>query len=262
MMRRIGMLSGGEASWAACKLDAQRRGVEGLTLLFCDTKSEDADTYRFLADSVANIGAPLVTIADGRDLWQLFRDERMLGNTRADVCSRVLKREMADRWCKDNCDPADTVRLVGIHVEERERFVRLRDRLGKQGWKVEAPLCEKPYMSRGEISRFARAEGLAEQRLYRLGMPHANCAGLCIKAGVGHFAHALRVIPDTYAEWERGEESMRQHLGKDVAILRDRRGGQTLPMTLKVLRERIEAGGQCELFGPTGCGCFAGEAEE
>ena len=63
MTTRVGMLSGGEASWAAMKRDAERRGVEGLTLLFTDTKEEDADTYRFLRDSAANVGA---SAGDGR----------------------------------------------------------------------------------------------------------------------------------------------------------------------------------------------------
>lgn len=251
------MLSGGEASWAACKRDAQRRGVDGLTLLFADTREEDADTYRFLRDSAANVGAPLVVIADGRNIWELFADEGMIGNTRVDHCSRVLKREMCDRWLSENCDPADTVVLIGYDIQERERFERTRRNYAAKGWCCEAPLCEKPYISRRELKDWARAEGLAEQRLYQLGMPHANCGGLCVKAGQSHFAHALRVIPATYARWEAEEEEFRRATGKDVSILRDRRGGKTAPLTLRAFRERIEAGGQCELFGPTGCSCFA-----
>lgn len=258
-MRRIGMLSGGDSSWAAMKLDAQRRGLDGLTLLFTDTKEEDADTYRFLRESAANIGAPLVEVADGRTIWELFRDERMIGNARVDICSRVLKREMADRWLRENCDPADTVVLIGYHSSERDRFEKARRRYAAAGWRCEAPLCEPPLISAREVKDWARREGLAEQALYREKFLHANCGGACVKAGHAQWRHLLMVRPGTYARWEAEEEATRQYLGKDVAILRDRRGGESRPMTLRVFRERIEAGGQCDLFDWGGCGCFAGE---
>lgn len=59
-----------------------------------------------------------------------------------------------------------------------------------------------------------------------------------------------------YLQHEAEEEQTRQHLGKDVAILRDRRGGKTKPMTLKQFRERLEAGGEHDRFAWGGCGCF------
>lgn len=44
--KRVVMFSGGVGSWAAAKRVAERRGTDGLILLFADTKSEDEDTYR------------------------------------------------------------------------------------------------------------------------------------------------------------------------------------------------------------------------
>lgn len=257
-MRRIAMFSGGESSWAAAKLDAQRRGLEGLTLLFTDTREEDEDTYRFLDEAAANIGAPLVKIADGRGIWELFRDERMIGNTRADICSRILKRELADRWLTENCDPADTVVLIGYHVSEVDRFDKARARYAAAGWACQAPLCEPPYMAATEIGDWARREGLRRQRLYEDGFVHANCGGAWVKGGHAQWRHLLQVRPQLYARHEAEEEALRQHLDKDVSILRDRRGGETHPLTLRQFRERIEAGGQCDLFDWGGCGCFAG----
>ena len=84
-----------------------------------------------------------------------------------------------------------------------------------------------------------------------------------MKAGKAHFLHLLRTLPEVYAEWERNEESVRQHLGKDVSILRDRIqvGGLKAvnPLTLRALRERAEEvasteDGQLEWGG---CGCFS-----
>lgn len=260
-MIRIGMVSGGESSWAAMKRDAERRGVDGLRLLFCDTKSEDEETYQFLHDSAANIGAPLIVIADGRSLWEFFRDRGMIANSRADLCSAELKRKVADQWLRSNCDPGTTTVLLGYTCEEMHRFRRAKGRYAANGWHAAAPLCEAPYLSAREVKDWARREGLPEQKLYRLGFPHANCGGFCVKAGHAHFRHLLRVMPEVYAYHETQEELTRQHLGKDVSVLRDRRGGKTTPLTLRQFRERIEAGGQCDLFDWGGCGCFSSDEE-
>jgi hypothetical protein len=251
--------SGGVGSWCAAKRVAERHGTADLTLLFCDTKIEDADTYRFLRESAANVGGQLVEIADGRTIWDLFRDERFLGNTRVDICSRVLKRELADQWLRDHCDPSDTVVYVGIDWSEPHRFTRLAAR--KLPWIYEAPLLEAPYLTKTEMHEWAEREGLRKQRLYQIGMAHANCGGGCVKAGVGHFARLLAADPERYAEWEANEANLRADLG-DVSILRDRAGGDVKPLPLSALRERIEAGYQPDLFEIGGCGCMTDAPEE
>jgi len=258
MPQRVVMFSGGIGSWAAAKRSAERHGTAGLTLLFCDTKTEDADTYRFLADAAANIGVPLVTLAEGRSIWEVFKDERYLGNTRVDLCSRILKRELADRWLTAHHDPATTEVIVGIDWSEEHRFTRLAER--KLPWVYVAPLCEPPLLTKTEMHRWAAREGLRKQRLYRLGAAHANCGGGCIKMGIGGFARLYHAWPERFAEWEANEERLREDLG-DVSILRERGGGVTVPLTLRSLRTRLEADAQVDLFDIGGCGCFV-DADE
>jgi hypothetical protein len=254
------MFSGGIASWAAAKRVTAQHGSAGLTLLFLDTLCEDADLYRFLVEAAADVGGELVRLSEGRTIWQVFRDERYLGNTRADPCSKILKRRMADRWLADNCEPEGTTVYVGMDWTEVNRFERLR-RL-RLPWRYEAPLATPPLLCKADMLAAARAVGLEPPRLYALGFAHNNCGGGCVKAGVGHFAHLLRVLPEVYADWEREEQSLREHLGRDdIAILRDRRGGGTKPLTLRELRQRLEDKGQVDLFEVGGCGCFADDAE-
>lgn len=252
-MNRVVMFSGGEGSWAAAKRVAERHGTENLTLLFCDTKTEDADTYRFMREAAANVGGQLVEIADGRTIWEVFRDERFLGNSRVDPCSKILKRQLADRWIAERFTPESVVMYVGIDFMEEHRFTRLAER--KKPWVYEAPLCEPPYLDKNDRHAWAEREGLKKQRLYQLGMPHANCGGGCVKMGMGGFARLLAADPCRFAEWEAGENGLRELLG-DVSILRDRAGGDTAPLTLGQLRERIESGDQVDLFEIGGCGCF------
>lgn len=256
-MKRVVMFSGGVGSWAAAKRVAETHGTTDLVLLFTDTKSEDADTYRFLYEAAANVGGHLEVIADGRTIWDVFRDKRYLGNTRADPCSRILKRELADKWLLEHCDPADTVVYVGIDWTEVHRYDRLREIRAADGWRYEAPLCDPPLLDKGDLHEWATREGLRQQRLYVLGMPHANCGGGCIKMGMGGFARLLAAWPSRFKEWEDNEQSIRDHLGRqDVSILRDRSGGVVTPITLRELRLRIEDGKQVDLFDVGGCGCF------
>ena len=254
-MKRVVMFSGGVGSWAAAKRVAERHGTDDLTLLFADTKTEDADTYRFMREAAANVGGLLVEIADGRTIWEVFRDVRYLGNTQADPCSRILKREVCDHWLSEHCAPETTTVSVGIDWSEIHRYDRLRERRAADGWTYEAPLCDPPYLTKDDLHDWATREGLRKQRLYVLGMPHANCRGGCIKMGQGGFARLLKADPCAFASWEENEERMREQLG-DVSILRDRRGGVTTRLTLRALRLRIERDESVDMFDIGGCGCF------
>src|SRR3990167_1075888 len=218
-MKHVFNFSGGIASWAGAKRVAQRYGTADLTLLFTDTKKEDEDLYRFMVDASVNIGVPITCIADGRTPWQVFRDERYIGNSRADPCSKILKRKLLDRWHTENCDPADTTIYVGLDWSEGHRLKAMRERLPE--WRVEAPLCDRPLLNKSGMLNWAREEGLRPSRMYELGFPHDNCGGACVKAGQSNWLHLLKVFPERYMENEREELSLRELLGRDdIAILR------------------------------------------
>jgi hypothetical protein len=52
--------------------------------------------------------------------------------------------------------------------------------------------------------------GVNLPRMYALGFSHANCAGICIKAGRGHYATLYKVWPHKYAEIERIEREINE----------------------------------------------------
>ena len=252
------MFSGGSGSWAAARRVVEEHGPENMTLLFTDTRMEDEDLYRFIHEAADNIGVPLTTITEGRNPWHVFFDVRFLGNSRRDPCSMILKRDMADQWLQDNCDPKDTVCYVGIDWTEEHRFTRLRDRRALDGWTYRAPLCEEPLISKKDVAIWLDLYGIKQPRLYDMGFSHNNCGGFCVKAGQGHFANLLQKLPERYAKHEAMEQAIRTYLGKDVSILTDRRGDNVKkPLTLKDLRFRIEAGEKVDKFEIGGCGCFA-----
>lgn len=271
--------SGGVMSWAAAKRAVAKYGAENTTLLFTDTLIEDLDLYRFLDEAAANVGAPLVKIAEGRTPWEVFRDEKLIGNTRADPCSKILKRQEGLAWLKANADPANTALIFGIHFEEVHRlqtFDRksgklrgVRPRYAELGFPhVEAPMCDAPWIPAPAVHQWARNEGLRLPRLYDLGFAHNNCGGFCIKAGEGHFLRLLRTLPEVYAAHEAEEEAFnasrpgkrRQTVLAPERLIEGKR--RRVPMSLREFREAAQTDTQIDLYDQGGCGCFLDDPED
>lgn len=255
-------VSSGLGSAFAWKQVCDRYGPENVTGIFTDVNGEHPDNYRFLAATQYALGSRLVKLTNnGRTIWDVMVEAKFLANTRVDVCSRILKREPILRYMRENCDPARTTLYLGIDWTEEHRFRRAEARWAKDGWRTAAPLCEPPYLLKSEAQLWLDAEGIKRPLLYDLGFSHANCGGGCVKSGIGQFKLLLSADRRWYINWwENGEEYVRRSLDRyDIAILRDRRGGITRPLTLRELRERVEADPQCRFEGDAdlgGCGCF------
>jgi hypothetical protein len=277
MERRVVMFSGGVGSWGAARRSVGTHGIGRVTLLFADTLIEDDDLYRFLLETSArlaglecppallaraasippladmdrrrrhllDLGAtassaltPLEWIAEGRDPHQVYGDVRFLGNSRVDPCSAILKRRLMRRWLECHRDPADSVCVLGFDWSEVHRLDRAEGFWAP--WHVECPLTEKPLRSKEELLTELDGIGIRPPRLYAEGFAHNNCGGFCCKAGQASFALLLRRHPERYRWHEAREEEMRARLGRDVSILRDRRGGHTRPLTMRRFRRRLE----------------------
>jgi hypothetical protein len=255
-VRHICMFSGGMSSAYTAKRVVDEVGKDTVTLLFTDTLWEDEDTYRFLYETAAHIGAPLVVLKDGRTPEELFFEQHILGNNRVPVCSRVLKADMTTKFVQ----PGDIL-YFGIAWHESHRAERIQARYAEQGIECRFSLCEPPYVT--ETQMRDEIEGrwqIRIPRMYPLGFAHANCGGRCVRAGKGHYAHLFRTWPERYKTQEDMEERFRQRFGWDVSILKDSDGK---PLTLKRLRETVlePAGRQCPLFAPEDyaagpCVCF------
>jgi hypothetical protein len=251
------MVSGGITSWATAVRVKDRVGAQDLTLLFADTLAEDEDLYRFLGDMEKDLELPVTRVADGRTPWQVFSDRKYIGNTRIAPCSVHLKQDPCRKWLTENAVPEDTVLYVGIDWMEAHR--RPGVERGWAPWRVEFPLFDPPRHDKNWWIHEARRRGLAEPRLYRLGFAHNNCGGACIKGGQKQWRHLLETFPDRFAANEHAEAHLREQLGTDATILRDRTGGTTKPLPLSELRRRAQNTKQPSLLDDLdwgGCGCM------
>ncbi len=252
--KHLVFFSGGVGSWSAAKRVVEQHGTENTILLFADTLIEDEDLYRFIVEAADDVGVPLTTIADGRTPWEVFHDEKFLGNSRIDPCSKILKRQFMDKWRDEHCDVENTVCYVGIDWTEKHRIANICKRVAP--WVYEAPMCDRPLVSKEKMLRNLDKAGIARPRLYGMGFPHNNCGGFCIKAGHAQFINLLEKMPERYAEHEAQEEAFREFISRDVSIMKDRRNNEVKPLTMKQMRERHAAGDkQHDLFGWGGCGC-------
>lgn len=200
-------------------------------------------------------------IQEGREPWEVFRDHHAIGNSRWAFCSHELKQDACREWLTTNCQPDDAALYVGIDWTEKHRYEGGKSKPGTRErwlpWKCFAPLCDEPYLSKYEIVASLERKGIDPPHLYDLGFVHNNCGGFCVKAGQAHFRQLLQTMPERYAYHEGREQELREFIGKDVSILRDRTGGKTMPLTLVDFRHRIEDGQKCDLLDWGGCGCFS-----
>ena len=252
-MKHVVFFSSGIASWVAARRVVERYGTDDTILVFADTGIEDQDNYRFLYEAANDVGAKLVYLKDGRNPWEVFQDDRFLGNTRLATCSKRLKQETCRKYV-DSLQGEFTLYL-GIDGMESHRIPSIQQ--GYDPHPVDFPLCWDPWLTRQQYFELAYQRGLKPPRLYELGFSHANCGGFCVRAGHSAFKRLLEVFPERYAFHEKREQSLRDYLGKDVSILRNRKGGTTKPLTLKEFRETKnpeQLGLDFEDWST--CGCF------
>jgi hypothetical protein len=258
-MKHIVQFSGGLCSFWAAHRVIQKHGPECVTLLFADTMMEDEDLYRFNDAASAFLGVPITRIADGRTPWEVMRDEKVIGRSGLDVCSRILKRDLLDRWRFKNTTAEDSMFHLGLDWTEGHRMTGDAQRDGMvrifAPWPIDAPMMHEPIWDKCRMMKELEAVGIALPRLYKMGFPHNNCGGFCIKAGQAHFAQLLKLMPERYAYHEAQEEKVRAIVG-DYSVMNDRRGdGKKKSMTLRVFRERVEAGESFDRHDWGGCGC-------
>lgn len=239
-LAHIVLFSGGLASFAAAGRVLERYGKERVNLWFFDTLIEDNDSYRFLDDCEANFDLRIHRLTEGRNPWQVFRDERFIGNSRAPLCNRVIKRQFLERLLKSTYPRKDVVLHFGLEPSERNRMELVTNKWRKKGYRVDFPLSWNPSLCRGGITEAVQKAGITPPRLYALGFRHNNCGGACVKAGLRQWALLWRVLPDRYIWHEIQEQRIREYLDKDVAILRTRTDRHTRPLTLRTLRTLLE----------------------
>jgi 3'-phosphoadenosine 5'-phosphosulfate sulfotransferase (PAPS reductase)/FAD synthetase len=144
-----------------------------ITLVFCDTKIEHPSLYRFLDESAKALNLPLVKLTDGRNPWEVFRDVKFQGNSRIAQCSRILKRKAMKKYLDGL--PWKPTLVLGIDYEEEHRLKEAQK--NNAGYRVIAPLCDAPYLSRLVRREMLKVYNLERPVLYNGGFRITTAAG-------------------------------------------------------------------------------------
>jgi hypothetical protein len=231
--------STGIGSAEVARREVEAFGRRTVLLLTADTLVEDEDNWRFARDVVTMLGCHSVVLADGRTPMGVGLDKRCVPNDRMAVCSKILKRKLLREWMDKNCGPGQRT-AIGYDWTEPHRVKAARPHW--HPYELVAPLMDEPLIDKARLlAEWERLYGFKPPRLYAEGFSHANCGGFCVRGGHAAWALGLRKRPALFAKWEADEEHSQAVLGKNVTILRDRRGGSSTPLSLRAFRERIEA---------------------
>ena len=194
--------SGGTSSAYVAKMIADK--YPGNTvLLFHDTKSEPKDNYRFRQEISNFIGVPITDDSDGRDIWEIFKDEGYLGNGRNTPCSRILKQERSMNYMKNN-KPA--ILYIGFTPKEYRRGQRTFARYLKQGIEVKFPLIEEKITKERCNYTIENCWNIKIPKRYEW-LDHANCIP-CIKGKKAYWG--LIYMYDRKA-WERAVKAEKDY---------------------------------------------------
>jgi len=239
-------VSGGMASAVCLFRVLERFGKADTLAVFADTNSEGADLYRFLDDVERVADFPIHRLNDGRTIWDVFF-WAMLFTTMGNGCkaSWELKKLPLRRFHDEHGKPSETTIHIGFGPDEEQRHRRLREAMPE--WLFDFPLTWEPRLwQRCDLMEDLRARGIEPPRLYLNGYPHNNCAGACILAGIKQWAGLLKDNPELYRANEEKEQEFLAELRRrgrtEVTIQKDRRGGEVHNLSLRQLREEIEAG--------------------
>jgi hypothetical protein len=266
-MRYVVSLSGGLASAVSADRAIRRYGRDRVQVRFADTRWEDEDLHRFKADLMARWGGDLAVLRDGRTPLQVAEDKQIIPNAHVAPCARELKIDLMN--AQDHAGAKPVTVLMGLDWREMARVERRLEEYAPkaaEGIFVDFPLLWKPYEFRPYYDVVKHDWGIRPPRLYDLGFPHNNCGGRCVKQGASEWLRLRRYFPERFAEVRDWEQAQRAKGGARAtfAILRDRTGGQSHPVTLAELEARADAHQLDELpLSPddrTSCFCGDGEA--
>ena len=253
-VKHIVSVSGGLSSSIVLDLVVKKYGQENTVAVFCDTKTEDIDLYRF-NDDIKNLypGIEWVTLCDGRTIWQLFEDKKFHGNNRIAPCSKYLKQEIFRKYLKSH-SPEECIVYLGIGFEEMHRCDAIT--ANSVPYVVIYPLIDwVKLMPKDKLEYFPN---ITPPRLYAMGFPHNNCGGLCVKTGQAQMRLLHDKLPETYAAHEAEQERIMNNNHNLCPFIRVTRNKVTRRLSLKEFRiQYIEPKTQIDENDWGGCGCFS-----
>ncbi|MCY4128993.1 MAG: hypothetical protein OXG15_07095 [Gammaproteobacteria bacterium] len=208
----------------------EKVGAEDTLLLTTNTLSEDDLWEKFVRDAASDLGAELVMLTHGLDVWDLAIQQRFIPDDRAPFCSRILKAELSAKWIGERYELDQAVQYFGIDWTEEHRVAGIVRNI--HPYSCDFPLLWEPMIDKAAC--LAAVEGY-NIPAYRQGMPHNNCLKYgCVRGGLKYWKLLLETRPKSYNRAVLREQEFRNKV-RDSTLLR-RRG---VPVTLDQYRDDL-----------------------
>lgn len=256
MVTHIVSFSGGIGSAITADLVCRKYGRDNVVLLFADTLVEDEDLYRFNRDVEFLLGCRFITISEGRTPWQVFNDVKFIGNSRVDPCSKLLKRDLIKKWIRANYTSENCLIWVGIDASESHRLNPVVQ--NNLPYQYRSIMIERDiFLSSSDKLKWCDENNIELPKLYKLGFPHNNCGGFCVKAGLTQFKMLFELLPDVYFMNENEEQIALKLNPNARPFLQKTIKGVKYYLTLKEYREKYLEDKEYEedRYDYGGCGC-------
>ena len=216
----IGWWSGGITSAVACNLGIELYGKKNVRIIFIDTMNEDLDTYRFMADCEKWYGIEIEIIKSEKfnsieDVWIKYK---ALNNAAGAVCSSTLKRDVREKWQKDN---EWKHQIFGFDLKESKRAIGMT--LNHPKVKAIYPLMMYGLHKKDCINIVQEA-GLKIPKAYEMGYLNNNCLGKhfgCVQGGIGYWQKIKIDNPKAFEKRANLEHKLTKLKGKPVTMLKD-----------------------------------------
>lgn len=240
-MKHVIGFSGGIASAVMAKMVADEY-QDATVLLYHSTNTEPEDNDRFRNEVADYIGIPITEDSDGRDIWQVFNDEKFLGSGRNTPCSRILKQERSLRYLKKN-RPA--ILYIGFTLEEHRRAQRTFARYSKYNIEVKFPLISKRITKEECMHRVKNCWGIKPPSIYSWA-EHANCIP-CVKGKKAYWGLIYIYERTAWEKASKTEKNFRQKIFTEAGTLEEELDN-CLRLARTYLAKRESKRGQMNLF--------------
>lgn len=192
MSRILVHFSCGAASAVAAKI-AVTAYPDRAEVIYCDLSADEhPDNARFLGDVERWIDRKVIVLRHPkyRTVEEAWRGERYIVGVFGAACTRVLKREVGDRYARP-----DDVHVFGYTADERGRIADIEAFSPKLRFLW---VLAGAGITKQECYSILTANGIALPAMYRLGYGHNNCIGCC-KAGKGYWNKVRKDFPEVFA---------------------------------------------------------------
>lgn len=218
MEKVIAWWSGGITSAVACKLSIDLYGKENVNIIFIDTHNEDNDTYRFMLDCEKWYGLKIATITSTKhkDIQSVWVRYLALNNATGAVCSSELKRQVREKWEKDNVWKHQ---VFGFDLNESKRAKSMAMNHGHT--KPVFPLLMYG-LSKKDCIKIVQEAGVLIPNVYNFGYLNNNCFKTgCVQGGIGYWQKIKLEYPDKFNTMADMEHFITNKKGKPVTMLKD-----------------------------------------